>query len=129
MPYAAPRPCPYPGCGVLVGGGGYCPPHKKAKQRLVEANRESSTARGYGRPWQKARAGYLRKNPLCIQCQELGKMTAATDVDHIEPHRGDKTLFWDSANWQALCHPCHSAKTAREDGGFGNARGDAASLG
>jgi 5-methylcytosine-specific restriction protein A len=31
-------------------------------------------------------------------------------------------LFWDRSNWQGLCHPCHSAKTATEDGGFGNAR-------
>jgi 5-methylcytosine-specific restriction protein A len=28
-------------------------------------------------------------------------------------------LFWDSSNWQPLCHECHSSKTAREDGGFG----------
>ncbi len=47
-------------------------------------------------------------------------MTAATDVDHIQPHRGDMTLFWDSSNWQPLCHRHHAQKTAREDGGFGN---------
>jgi 5-methylcytosine-specific restriction protein A len=29
-------------------------------------------------------------------------------------------LFWDQSNWQPLCHTCHSKKTAREDGGFGN---------
>jgi len=28
-------------------------------------------------------------------------------------------MFWDERNWQALCKPCHDAKTAREDGGFG----------
>lgn len=25
-------------------------------------------------------------------------------------------LFWDEANWQPLCKPCHDQKTAREDG-------------
>jgi 5-methylcytosine-specific restriction protein A len=49
-------------------------------------------------------------------------VTEATDVDHIKPHKGDMTLFWDRTNWQSLCGPCHSAKTAAEDGGFGNAR-------
>jgi 5-methylcytosine-specific restriction protein A len=38
----------------------------------------------------------------------------ATVVDHIVPHRGDQRLFWDEANWAALCKPCHDAKTARE---------------
>lgn len=55
-------------------------------------------------------------------------------MDHIVPHRlsnaldsGDATriaaaqaLFWNSGNWQGLCSTCHSTKTAREDGGFGN---------
>lgn len=27
-------------------------------------------------------------------------------LDHIVPHKGDKTLFWDSANWQGLCEWC-----------------------
>jgi 5-methylcytosine-specific restriction protein A len=44
----------------------------------------------------------------------------AAVTDHIIPHRGDKRLFWDANNWQALCLSCHGAKTAREDGGFGN---------
>lgn len=43
----------------------------------------------------------------------------ANVVDHIKPHRGDKVLFWDSANWQPLCKECHDRKTATEDGGFG----------
>ena len=35
-------------------------------------------------------------------------MTAASVVDHIKPHKGDKALFWDQANWQPLCASCHS---------------------
>lgn len=87
---------------------------------MREKPRESSTARGYGYKWQQARAGYLAKHPLCIKCQARGLVVAATDVDHIEPHKGDMAVFWDRSNWQALCGPCHSTKTASEDGGFGN---------
>ncbi|MFK3973764.1 HNH endonuclease [Pseudomonas sp. NPDC087358] len=93
------------------------PPH-----RTPEQLRGTSSERGYGYRWQKAREGFLRKHPLCVHCEQRGRVTAATDVDHITPHRGDKDLFWDRQNWQGLCHPCHSVKTATEDGGFGNFR-------
>ena len=81
----------------------------------------SSAARGYGYAWQKARAQHLRTNPLCVMCQELnGRVTVATVVDHVRPHRGDAALFWDRQNWQSLCTSCHSSrKQSRE------ARGDA----
>jgi 5-methylcytosine-specific restriction protein A len=94
----------------------------KPKPRVHEA-RGSAHSRGYGRKWREARLGYLQRHPLCVHCLSKGHVTAATDVDHIKPHRGDLTLFWDAENnWQALCHSCHSKKTASEDSGFGNAR-------
>jgi 5-methylcytosine-specific restriction protein A len=49
----------------------------------------------------------------------LDLVVAATVVDHIKPHKGDKLLFWQRANWQPLWKPCHGVKTATEDGGFG----------
>lgn len=71
---------------------------------------QSSTARGYGYRWQKAREGHLRNNPLCVMCKELdGRANPATVVDHRIPHRGDQTLFWDRTNWQSLCAHHHSA--------------------
>jgi 5-methylcytosine-specific restriction protein A len=53
------------------------------------------------------------KNPWCVECSLNGKSVLATVVDHIRPHRGDRRLFWDRANWQGLCKRCHDAKTAR----------------
>ena len=69
--------------------------------------RTSSTERGYGYRWQLARAGYLRKHPLCVDHERRGSTVAATVVDHVVPHRGDMSLFWDSGNWQSLCQACH----------------------
>lgn len=86
-----------------------------------DAWREGLTTaqRGYGGRWQRARLAYLAKHPLCRMCEAQGRVTEATLVDHIKDHRGDMTLFWDSAgNWQALCKPCHGIKTAA-DGGIG----------
>jgi 5-methylcytosine-specific restriction endonuclease McrA len=35
-------------------------------------------------------------------------------VDHIQPHKGDETLFWDENNWQPLCRQCHDIKATIE---------------
>ena len=89
-----------------------------------DAWREGLTTaqRGYGGKWQRARLAYLAKHPLCRMCEAQGKVTAANVVDHVVDHRGDMKLFWDSeGNWQPLCAPCHSAKTAA-DGGIGDYR-------
>jgi 5-methylcytosine-specific restriction enzyme A len=48
-------------------------------------------------------------------CERQGRITEATVVDHITPHKGDQSLFWDSANWQPLCKLCHDSVKQRED--------------
>ena len=117
------KPCAAPACGALVRGVRYCPKHEhliKVVTRQHDERRESSTQRGYSYKWQQARKGFLAKHPLCAECGGQGRIAAATDLDHIIPHKGDKDAFWTRSNWQALCHPCHSRKTATEDGGWGN---------
>jgi len=42
-------------------------------------------------------------------------MTAATEVDHKVPSRGDPELHWDWNNLQSTCAPCHTAKTRKEN--------------
>ena len=118
MPVSAPRPCTWTGCKRLVSGASRCEEHR----RTADKQRGTSSERGYGYAWQVARMGYLRLHPLCVQCKREGRLEPATDVDHVVPHRGDQVLFWDQDNWQSLCHPCHSSKTASEDGGFSNTR-------
>lgn len=76
--------------------------------------------------WRKpggTREAYLNENPVCVKCREQGRLTPATNVDHVRPHNEDPELFWDWGNYQALCQSCHSKKTAKEDGGFGNGNG------
>lgn len=114
MPSRPKVPCAHPGCPQLVEyGKRYCPEH--APLHPVRENREHASSRGYGKAWQKARKAYLEAHPLCVECLKAGRYVKATDVDHIRPHRGDQSLFWDRSNWQALCHSCHSKKTNRED--------------
>lgn len=111
--------CLKQGCKTLIDTGKYCDDHKSEAWKQDEY-RESSAKRGYDSQWRKARVGFLRKHPLCVHCKGKGILTEATVVDHIQPHKGDKELFWDRLNWQPLCASCHGFKTATEDGGFGN---------
>jgi len=79
---------------------------------------KSARQRGYTWQWEKARAVFLRSNPVCGMCQEHGLLTPAAVVDHIRPHRGDQALFWDETNWQSLCTACHNGhKQALEKSG------------
>lgn len=104
------------------------PPAEAPQQvRRHGTPRESASARGYGSRWRKSSQAYLQRHRLCVHCLEKGRTTLALAVDHIVPHRGDMTLFWDPTNWQALCKTCHNRKTAAEDGGFGNTRKEHAS--
>lgn len=86
--------------------------------------RPSASERGYGLDWRIARKWFLSEHPLCRHCLDAKpqRLTPATVVDHIKPHKGVMALFWDADNWQALCNRCHGIKTAKEDGAFGNRR-------
>jgi 5-methylcytosine-specific restriction protein A len=57
---------------------------------------------------------------MCAGVPEGSCDQAAQDVDHKVPLRDGGTHHW--SNLQALCHRCHSRKTAREDGRFGAVR-------
>jgi 5-methylcytosine-specific restriction enzyme A len=80
--------------------------------------RPNSSARGYGVRWQWYRETFLARNPHCTFCEQAGRITRATVVDHIRPHKGDQQLFWKKENHQPLCAPCHNgAKRAQENSG------------
>lgn len=99
--------------------GTRCDQHRKQ----ADVSRGTRHDRGYSSAWVKAREAFLRVHPLCAEHERKQQLAAASVVDHIKPHKGDKDLFWDRSNWQSLCKPCHDAKTASEDGGFGRMGG------
>ena len=74
------------------------------------------------RRWRNVRRRHLDRHPLCVMCAKEQRVTAATVVDHIVPHRGDMVLFWDQNNLQSLCKPHHDVtKQSLEKGGEGKA--------
>jgi 5-methylcytosine-specific restriction protein A len=95
---------------------------KAEANREVDRRRGSAKERGYDSRWTKARASHLLRSPICRYC-EVGafgpkRVTAATVVDHLYPHRGERRLFWLTALWVSACEACHSGpKQSAERGG------------
>lgn len=77
--------------------------------------RATAAQRGYGSRWQRYRLRYLSEHPLCAYCKRQGRLTPATVVDHIVPHKGDQALFWNPENHQALCKQHHDSAKATEE--------------
>jgi 5-methylcytosine-specific restriction protein A len=108
-----PHPCRVFGCKQLITAGLYCEIHKKEKykkqstvtslevKRRYDKTRPTARERGYDTRWDKFRAYYLRRHPICIKCG-----AQATLIHHIEPlPDGDK---YDDCNLQSLCAACHN---------------------
>lgn len=118
MPRAAPLPCRYPGCRVLVVKG-YCDQHKRATWKRIDQHRGSSKERGYDAAWRSLRAWYLSLHPLCEcdACQAgVKRVTAATVVDHRISIAERPDLRLDPSNLRAMNKVCHDRHTARTQG-------------
>lgn len=65
-----------------------------------------------GRAAVKRRRDFLDRNPLCVECEKEGRVSAATVPDHVVPlwQGGQDT----EDNLQALCAAHHDRKTAAE---------------
>lgn len=122
MPVRAASVCTRPGCRGLVRDGvcSACGPRQRAAQREHDERRGTAAQRGYGARWRRVRAAYLAAHPLCVECERAGRVVPATDVDHIVARRRGGSDEW--SNLQALCHACHSRKTAREQANSGGLR-------
>jgi 5-methylcytosine-specific restriction protein A len=94
---------------VLVRDGtSRCPMHPAP----VWAKAANATKRVTGRRLQAMRNALFTRNPLCAECQRLGRVTLATQRDHIIPlEEGGKD---DSSNEQGLCQDCHDVKSHAE---------------
>jgi len=109
------RPCRQSGCPALTGHPTrYCEQHRPKDVRIP--------SKAYDQRWQQISKQYLAHHPICeglyrdIDGSLKPCLYKSTHTDHIRGREhGDG---WH--NLQALCHSCHSKKTAKFDGGFGH---------
>ena len=90
------------------------PGERIAASSSWRSGKDDSAARMYDYTWQCYRVEFLALNPICAIRGE-GCTLAATVVDHIKPHRGDRVLFMDQTNHQPACAHCHNAHKQREE--------------
>ncbi|MBS1952549.1 MAG: HNH endonuclease [Cyanobacteria bacterium SZAS-4] len=127
MPYRSKHNCSYSGCMIAVHGR-FCDEHeKKDKQTRLRARVRSYNAEEKqfynSTHWQALREQQLTAYPFCqADLPHDGKQcnAIAVHVDHIVARLDGGTDEPD--NFQSLCQSCHSRKTVRYDGGFGNAK-------
>lgn len=110
-------PCRAHRCPNLVKRSqkGYCDEHadKRYGWQRSQKVKGTVTQRGYGHAWRKLREQVLERDGyICQVCKADGRLTAATEVDHIvnKASGGSDTLD----NLQAICKACHKAKTSAE---------------
>jgi len=94
------RACKYKMCPELVEyGQQYCKVHRAEQEK----KRGLAAERGYGRAWQKSRAAFLARHPLCEECEKAGRVTPSHHVHHRNRDTGNNR----TENLAALCAECH----------------------
>lgn len=106
MPSAIAVPCRYPGgCSEKAQYRGYCAAHAQWRDQM----RGNSGERLYGARWQKFRAWFIARRPICEDCGRA----ATAEVHHLEKVRDRPDLRLVESNCRGLCKPCHSVRTQR----------------
>ena len=97
--------------------GKTAPRHKPlpslAPRHMAQGAQENYGKGRGGRPWRRKRAAVLKRDGyLCQCCKRAGRVSLATEVDHVIPQAEGGSD--DETNLQAICEPCHKTKTAAE---------------
>ncbi len=112
------RVCAAPSCPELLETGRWCPSHQPKRRKEHRSEESKARQKQYGtQRWREFSKRYLREHPVCVRCGGPSQHT-----DHIDGLGLDGPNAWNEAAMQALCHSCHSHKTAIADGSFGRAR-------
>jgi 5-methylcytosine-specific restriction protein A len=97
---------------MAVEGGSRCEAHGGLSSNWSKYKRDhpDRSSQYQSDAWRSLRDRVLQEEPTCRRC----KRVPSTDVDHIVALADDGS-FWDRENLQALCKPCHSAKTGEDN--------------
>jgi 5-methylcytosine-specific restriction protein A len=91
---------------------------KQLKSSRISWIKTNDPPRIRGRKLQYLRKRLFENEPLCVICEAHGKVTVATQRDHVVPlARGGQDT---PDNTQALCDACHEEKSKRDRRGSWN---------
>lgn len=104
-----------PRIGTLAPRVGTASGDERARHRQRDASQNWRSWYKTSR-WQKLRWAVLVRDLFtCQMCQRVEVDTSQLVGDHIKPHRGDETLFWDENNIQCVCKRCHDGEKQRQE--------------
>lgn len=89
---------------------------KKSSDRSRELKRKERMSIYNTQRWRNLREIKLTVDPICEECDKVGKVTPADDVHHIVSFMSTdnpvtrKHLAFDYNNLMSLCKQCHSDK-------------------
>src|SRR5262245_43177049 len=106
--------CTQPGCSQLVSRG-RCVRHAVQQEHA----RPDYAVRRWYRTVRWSRLRLIVLGLCAYTCASCGHVQAQLEIDHIRPHHGNRSLFWNPQNLQALCPPCHTRKTMRDTAEMG----------
>ena len=86
----------------------------KPRVPLLAVHVHAPVGRERGATNQRTRARHLGLSPLCVRCELEGRVSLATELDHIVALANGGTN--DPANRQGLCGEHHRIKTAEDMG-------------
>jgi len=65
--------------------------------------------------WKATREAVLQRDPVCVWCLELSKLTPSTEADHVIPSRRLPDYeFYDQSNIVGSCRSCNSRRASYE---------------
>jgi 5-methylcytosine-specific restriction protein A len=79
----------------------------------ADARRGSARDRGYSPAFDRASQDFKFAHPLCLGCEAIGRVVSTEVTDHVVPHKGDMTVFWDRRRWQPACRFHHDVVKQR----------------
>lgn len=90
------------------------PNYPFSQRKPFETATRSNQGMYHSQEWRLLRTRRLMDEPYCRECRKEQRLITATDVDHIQPPRGDRTLFFSYSNTSSLCRSHHNQKTGQE---------------
>jgi 5-methylcytosine-specific restriction protein A len=110
-------------------GPGLMPEKPKTRTQLMRAISPGPTSqqqydrnRGEDRQfygtarWRKLRQFFLRRFPICAECERQGQTRPANEVHHKMDRQKRPDLAFDQNNLESLCKSCHSRETRKRSG-------------
>lgn len=84
-------------------------PWSAPKVRYVQKEKPPHDRRAqYDEKWRRLSIKFRKSNPFCRFCQQEGRDTPATQVDHIKPWEEFPELRYEWKNLESLCFYHHS---------------------